>query len=103
MYTWSNTDGSRRSRIDFWLVSNHFDGNNILVNVLPTPLTDHKAILITINISPNTNCNKYNSYWKMNSSLLKLRAVKQELGKLINNYCIKAKKEGLFRNNWDYY
>lgn len=101
VYTWSNKDGSRRSRIDFWLVSNHFDENNILVNVLPTPLTDHKAILITMNISPNTNCNKYNSYWKMNSSLLKLSAVRQELGKLINYYWIKAKKEGLFCHNWE--
>jgi len=48
--------------IDFWLVSNYSDGNNIFANVMATFLTDHKTILIQINIYPNINCNKYKSY-----------------------------------------
>jgi len=71
---------------------NYFDGNNIFANVMATFLTDHKTILIKINISPKINCNKYNSYWKINSYLLKLNAVKRELEKCINHYWIKAKK-----------
>lgn len=83
VYTWSNKDGSRCSRIDFWLVSKNFDKDNINVNVMATPLSDHKAISIKINISPNANCNRQHSYWKMNSFLLKLSEVKQEMEKLI--------------------
>lgn len=90
VYTWSNKDSSKRSRIDFWLVSNNFDKNTIQVNIMATPLSDHKAISIKIHISPNANCNRQHSYWKMNSSLLKLGDVKQEIERLNNYYWVKA-------------
>ncbi len=62
---------------------------------MATPLTDHKAISIKINISPNANCNRQHSYWKNNSYLLKLSEVKQEMERLINYYWVKAKSEGV--------
>lgn len=58
-FTWSNKSGSNPSRIDYWLISASFDKD-----ILPTPLTDHKAIYINVNLhSKNHNANI--SYWKL--------------------------------------
>ncbi len=45
-FTWSNKAASRLSRIDFWLISKSIDMQCTSVDILPTPLTDHKAIYI---------------------------------------------------------
>jgi len=50
-YTWSNKDCSRQSRIDYWLVSRCLTKNRISVNISNTPLTDHKAIYLSIALS----------------------------------------------------
>lgn len=50
-YTWKNRSGSLQSRIDFWLISDsliHFISS---VKILPTPLTDHKTILLEVCMS----------------------------------------------------
>lgn len=47
-FTWSNKTGSSQSRIDFWLVSEKFNIDNVVVDIATTPLTDHKAISINI-------------------------------------------------------
>lgn len=49
IYTWSNKDGSRRSSLDFWLVSKSLDKNSITVDILSTPLTDYRAVTINVN------------------------------------------------------
>lgn len=48
-FTWSNKDNTRLSRIDFWLVSKSIKEQDITVNILPCPLSDHKAVLISLN------------------------------------------------------
>lgn len=82
-YTWSNKNGTRQSRIDFFLVSRSILIENMSVNIIITPLTDHKAISINIRSSSFlTPCRT--SFWKMNISHLRHEAVKSELTKLIS-------------------
>ncbi|MEQ2277182.1 hypothetical protein XENORESO_021423 [Xenotaenia resolanae] len=50
IFTWSNKTGSRQSHIDFWLISNSINEDNIAVNILATPFKDHRAIHISIQI-----------------------------------------------------
>lgn len=50
-YTWTNKDYSRRSRIDYWLLSRCLVNNNISVSISNSPLSDHKSISILINLS----------------------------------------------------
>lgn len=97
-YTWSNKDGSRRSHIDFWLVSKTLNKDSIAVDILTTPLKDHRAVTISINFFPGEDGLKSFSYWKMNSSLLNHSCVKLELERLITLYWNKAQREGLFWN-----
>ncbi len=79
-YTWSNKTGTRQSRIDFFLVSGSILKENMSVNILVTPLTDHKAIYINIRFSSFVSSCK-GSFWKMNVSHLRHEAVKLELKK----------------------
>jgi len=66
-FTWGNKSG--QSRIDFWLLSESFNKDNVEVDIISTPLTDHKAISIKIKFS-DSNCFMNGSYWKLNNSLL---------------------------------
>lgn len=50
-HTWSNKSGNRQSRIDYWLVSANMQSSDVSVNVISSPLSDHKAVLISINFS----------------------------------------------------
>ncbi len=43
-FTWNNKACTSMSRIDYWLASCSFQKENILINILPVPLTDHKAV-----------------------------------------------------------
>lgn len=94
-YTWSNRSGSRQSRIDFWLVSNNLPSEMISVNVLTTPLTDHRAIYISIQFSASNKSPYRSSYWKLNSSLLQHNAVQKEIKNLSKYFWDKAKKRGI--------
>lgn len=46
LYTWSNKTVSRQSQLDYWLISDSLNKDNIDVHICPTPLTDHKAMHI---------------------------------------------------------
>lgn len=99
-YTWSNKNGTRQSRIDFFLVSRSILIENMSVNIIITPLTDHKAISINIRSSSFlTPCRT--SFWKMNISHLRHEAVKSELTKLISFHWDLAQKEGSFSRYWE--
>lgn len=100
MFTWSNKAGSNQSRIDFWLVSKGFDINNIEVDISPTPLTDHKAIYIKIQLSTQIN-HPRSAFWKLNSSLLSNEEVKKEVANLITLFWTKAKNEEQFCKYWE--
>lgn len=92
MFTWNNKDNTRLSRIDYWLVSNSINEQNISVNVFPCPLSDHKAISIYINIFPSDKGHEAN-YWKLNNSLLGYDQVKTYISQLISQFFSKAKVE----------
>ena len=99
--TWSNRSATRRSRLDYWLVSDHLNIGKISVNIITTPLTDHNAvsILIPLQSAPSTKCR--NAYWKLNSSLLQHEMVKADIRKIILEFWNKAKSEDAFGSNWE--
>uniref|UniRef100_A0A669D202 Reverse transcriptase domain-containing protein n=1 Tax=Oreochromis niloticus TaxID=8128 RepID=A0A669D202_ORENI len=101
LFTWSNKTGSRQSRIDFWLVSDCIDKENITVNILATPLTDHRAIHIDVQMFTLDNIPHKFSYWKLNNSLLKDKMVNMQINKLIVYYWNKANREKSFCTNWE--
>lgn len=101
LFTRSNKVGSRHSRIDFWLVSNCVDKDNIAVNILATPLTDHRAIHINIQMLTPDNIPYKSSYWKLNNSLLKHEVVNTQINKLLTYYWNKANREKSFCTNWE--
>lgn len=100
-YTWSNKDCSRQSRIDYWLVSRCLTRNSISVNISNTPLTDHKAIYLSIALSSNQSSGPKASFWKLNSSLLENNQVKQRVKELIENFWIKADSQKDYGTNWE--
>lgn len=100
-FTWSNKTGSAQSRIDFWLISDSFNKNDIDVDISPTPLTDHKAIHIKIKLSAFKKCDAQSAYWKLNSSLLLNDDVKKEVTYMISHFWSKARKDKQFGINWE--
>ncbi len=62
---------------------------SISVDIFPTPLTDHKAIFLNMQVSTYYSPTK-SSYWKLNNSLLKIKSVKIEITRLIK-YFFKGK------------
>lgn len=100
-FTWSNKAASQFSRLDFWLISNSLNSQNTTVDILPTPLTDHKAIYIKIIISINPLNTTRISYWKLNSSHLCHNTVRLKINFLIRYYWKKALSEHSFINNWE--
>ncbi len=65
-FIWSIMNLSNYSRIDYWLVSKDLNQDDISISTHPTPLTDHKAILIQINICALKREIARTSYWKLN-------------------------------------
>lgn len=100
IYTWSNKTGYCKSRIDFWLISKNLNKEVVEVEVCPTPLTDHKAIHIKLNLCPS-KLTTHSIYWKLNNSLLKDDEVKKEADRLISLYWFKANEENCFGRNWE--
>lgn len=102
MFTWSNKACSQQSRIDYWLVSRSINENSIKVEILPTPLTDHKTIYIHLDFSTTQiTKNIKASYWKLNISLLENEKVKKDISNLIDLYWNKALHENIFGKNWE--
>lgn len=100
-FTWSNRTGTRQSRIDFWLVSNSIDRNNVTINILTTPLTDHRAVYINVQLFASDITHGRSSYWKLNNSLLINKLVIKEVNKLVSQFWNKATKEKSYSTNWE--
>lgn len=101
VYTWSNKSCSSMSRIDYWLVSNTFNTNNITSNILPTPLSGHKAVSLQISFNSNSSRPPRSSYWKLNNSLLKHDVVTKKIRTLISLFYKKALIDSCFSKNWE--
>ncbi len=100
-FTWSNRNATRKSRLDFWLVSNNLNNDKISVNIITTPLTDHNAVSIFTPLHSASTKIYRNSYWKLNSSLLKHEAVKSGIKRIIAEFWNKASAEDVYGNNWE--
>ena len=81
-FAWSNRSGCSQSRIHFWQLSKNTDREKITVNILATPLTDHRAIHINIQLSAS-NTIRRSCYWKLNNSLFKHEKVTTKIINLI--------------------
>ena len=99
-YTWANKTGTCKSRIDYWLISSSLDENNISVNILTTPLTDHKTINLQINFNSDASTH-WNTYWKLNNSVLKHKVVTEKIHLLIKCYWQRALNDRCFQKNWE--
>lgn len=100
-FTWNNKDFSRRSRIDFWLISNDLANHVEETKIEPSIFSDHKMISLLINIRNHSN--RYNpNYWKLNSTLLRDKFFREEVIKIINENWMKAKEERIYGKHWEY-
>ncbi len=100
-FTWNNKACTAMSRIDYWLASCSLQKENILINILPMPLTDHKAVSINVSLQSFSN-NHYNSYWKLNNSILDNEPVKVTIRRLIAHYWNLAQLSNDYCNNWEF-
>lgn len=98
-FTWSNNSGSLRSRIDFWLISDSLSNFVNRVEILPSPLSDHKSIILSFD-SPSSYSKMYNSYWKLNSALLEDAEICRSVISRITFFLNKAQAEDNFGSNW---
>jgi len=101
-FTWTNKDGSRQSRIDYWLISKCMSNFDLNVGIEYTPLTDHKTIFINTPLTADYAPGHIKaSLWKLNSSLLELPDVKYTIKELIANYWNAATIKNSFCANWE--
>ena len=71
-FTWQSPSPNIQlaSRIDLWLISNHFVGYVTDCDILPFPFTDHKAVTLTLLLPQDPNRIADKSHWKFNNSSL---------------------------------
>lgn len=68
VFTWFKPDGSVKSRLDFWLVSDFGSGLESISTVSAAPLTDH--CMVKLILKPAKTFQRPKGYWKFNSNLL---------------------------------
>lgn len=95
-YTWSSKDLSRQSQIDYWLVSQTINTNDVQINFHPCPLTDHNIIAIKIEFCLVFRISRA-VCWMLNSSLLLHSEVKVCIPPLIHFYWKKAYNQNSFK------
>lgn len=67
-FSWLRTNGSNKSRIDLWLVSQKILDLISHAEISAAPVTDH--CVVSINLSPKTENIGRNKYWKFNALFL---------------------------------
>lgn len=98
-FSWSNRSGSRKSHIDFRLILDNISQNNVTADILASPLTDHRAIYIKVQLLTN-EVNRL-SYWKLNASFLTHAAVKSKISDLIKPLIHKAILDHSYSKCWE--
>lgn len=81
-FSWFKPDGSAKSRIDFWLISDNIMQNSVDASVSAAPLTDH--CLIQLNVTPQFKKSHNKGYWKFNSTLLTNESFSNEIIEQLN-------------------
>lgn len=67
-FSWFKPDGSSRSRIDFWLISDCLKELVSDCSISAAPLSDH--CLISLLLKPSNTVKRNRGYWKFNADLL---------------------------------
>ena len=70
LYMWNNKAYISMSCIDYWLVSHCSDRNNIIANIITTPL-DNRAVSLQVSFRSDSIYIFRGSYWKLNNTILK--------------------------------
>lgn len=68
---------------------------------MPTPLTNHKTILLELNTSSNIKTKRTPSYWKLNNSVISNESLKLEIKHRIYKYLETAETENSYGKNWE--
>lgn len=95
-FTWNNKDLSKRSRIDFWLISNELLDSVEETKIEPSVFSDHNMITLVLCIRGQSIKYKPN-YWKLNNTLLSDKIFKEKAKKIINENLIEAKKDNIWQ------
>ena len=85
-YRKRNRAGVTHSRLDRWLIDIHLQFIIQKVDILPSILSDHNPILLSLSICPENSQNR--GFWKFNKSLLK----DDEYVKKVKNLILQAKQ-----------
>lgn len=68
-YTWFSADLLKKTRIDYWLISDFISPFILFSDICSAPLTDHAFIDLIISDS-GVGYQKHPGYWKLNCSSL---------------------------------
>lgn len=101
MYTWSNKDQSKQSRIDYFLISDTLEDSVQSVSIEPSVLTDHKGITIDINEHGSSKFKTNRGYWKLNKTLLENETFNLKVIEIIDRYWAQAKVMNTFGKYWE--
>lgn len=79
----------------------HWQLENTVTDIIPSPFSDHKAISISIPFKSPENLNRNSAYWKLNNSILHHNEVVTGVEKLILSYWDKAICDKNYCSNWE--
>lgn len=98
-FTWHKPNGTSKSRLDYWLVTEPVANISSKVLISKAPLTDHCSVELKLSSTNSIKRNK--SYWKFNSSLLKI----EDYCKRIKEIIIEIQNSESFSNysnKWEF-
>ncbi len=86
--------------LDFWLISDSLSNFVNRVEILSSPLSDHKSIILSFD-NPSSYSRTYNSYWKLNSVLIEdVEICRSVISRITFFFLNKAQAEDNFGSNW---
>lgn len=100
-FTWNSKDLSKRSRIDFWLISNELLDNVEETKIEPSIFSDHNMVTLVLCVRNQSRKYKPN-YWKLNNTLLSDETFIEKAKQIINENFTKAKKDRTYGQHWEY-
>lgn len=101
-FTWSSKDGSKQSRIDFWLLSEDLVQKVKEIKIIPSILTDHKMINVIVSFDSLAGKKLGFNYWKLNNSLLENEQFQKAIKDIIKDSYNKANTSKMFGKNWEF-
>lgn len=90
------------NRIDFWLISESLPYSFCKAEISPSPLTDHKAIILFLNLSLDKVNKRAHAYLKLNSSFLFAECLSVVIKNKITEYLKWLKMKEFMENTWSF-